>query len=177
MARTRGKGIVSEAGRAVYDSADGDWSSLGQFVTGVDAGQLWGVLADPSGWPEWWEEVASVRLGHELVEGSRGRIRFKRLPPLPVEVSALRPGYRLELEVAAPGLRMWIDFALVEQADGRVRIVQRTTVKGVGARRVAGIYARWMGDGFVLSMTRLISLAVVYAAALRTAGGRDVTRR
>ena len=109
---------------------------------------VWGVLADPTRWPEWNPAVTSVRLHGPVAVGTTGdylprgrvyRTLHGRLAPS-FTITALTPERELRIEQPEPLGRMRLSWTLIPR-EGGTELTQRLTFLGAGgsaARMVIG---------------------------------------
>ncbi|MFL5844499.1 MAG: SRPBCC family protein [Solirubrobacteraceae bacterium] len=158
--------------RLLQQGAYGDWSSTGVFESALTREELWAVLSQEQSWTEWWEELEAVRLRGPLEPGTRGTMRLRGLPPLRVTVRAASAPSLLALQVVTGPLLAEFEFALHELPGGGTEIRERVSIVGPAARMVGRFFDLRRGPNFGLSMTRLVSLAVVASHAGPALRGR-----
>ncbi|MFE9578641.1 DUF1731 domain-containing protein [Nocardia sp. NPDC006044] len=141
-----------------------------QFIA-LPAELVWGVLGDPTRWPEWNPGVTSVQLHGPVAVGTtgdylpRGRVyetAHGRTAP-PFVISTLIPGRELSIEQPEPAGRMRLTWTLTPR-DGGTEITQTLTFSGPSAAIARMVVGSLLEHETRVCFARLAKLAGIEPA-------------
>jgi hypothetical protein len=128
------------------------WEASASIETTAPAKAVWALWEDPSRWPDWNHDIASVSADEPLAAGVRVRVRLKRSIPMRFTVTQLEPEHLFTDETRMPGARMGHEHRLEPVPAGGVRIHNRLYLDGPLER----LYAAALGGRMRASVRQFV---------------------
>ena len=114
------------------------WTDEHSRLTSAGIAEIFPILSDVGGWPEWNEGVESVRLDGPFAAGSRGVMAIPGEEPLNFRLIWVDPqkGFEDETHVPDAGVVVRVRHTVEHVPEGGSRITYRATIDGPAADEV-----------------------------------------
>lgn len=141
------------------------WACAHTEMTTATAAQLWTRYADPTTWPEWDHEIATVTVDGPMATGMRGTLKPVKGPATPFVFSEVEPETGFTDVSRLPLARMTFRH-LIEPIPAGCRFTHTVTISGPLSPLFARVIGRNVAAGLPVAMQALARLAETSPAAV-----------
>lgn len=134
------------------------WTFEHAETTIATPAQLWARYAEPTSWPDWDHEIASVTVHGPMAVGTRGRLKPVKGPASLFTFTEVNPQVGFTDVTRLPLARMTFHHRIEPTAAGS-RFIHRVTISGPLSPFFARVIGRRVAAGLPIAMQALARLA------------------
>ncbi len=134
------------------------WTFEHTMTTTASPAELWARYAEPAMWPQWDQDLASVRMDAAMAVGARGTLKPKKGPATPFTFTDVTPNVGFT-DVSRLPLAQLTFTHLIEPVPSGSRFTHGVTITGPLSRFFGRLIGRKLAAGVPEAMRTLAHLA------------------